>query len=140
MEVMLQPMSRRIRALRVKNYLLWYDSPDNTDYYLGRTFIPRTDHSSLTWLLEFKVSQEQLARWLEDAEGRKHRHADLHSRMLVEVGACDAFRSIVNLKVLVCGDVTTAQGLKLGQFIQNVDEAELLVSQWLQGCIIICQC
>ncbi|KAL5009058.1 hypothetical protein ScPMuIL_014639 [Solemya velum] len=35
-------------------------------YLLGRPFILRTDHSSLTWLLGFKNPQGQLARWMEE--------------------------------------------------------------------------
>ena len=35
-------------------------------YLLGRQFLVRTDHNSLTWLLNFKSPQGQLARWLEE--------------------------------------------------------------------------
>jgi hypothetical protein len=34
-------------------------------YLLGRTFTLRTDHSSLTWLKNFRHPEGQLARWLE---------------------------------------------------------------------------
>jgi hypothetical protein len=33
---------------------------------LGRHFTVRTDHNSLTWLMNFKEPQGQLARWLEE--------------------------------------------------------------------------
>jgi len=49
---------------------------------LGKPFVLRTDHSSLTWLLNFKEPQGQLARWMEELSqynivlrhrpGRKH--------------------------------------------------------------------
>ena len=32
-------------------------------YLLGRHFTVRTDHNSLTWLMNFKEPQGQLARW-----------------------------------------------------------------------------
>ncbi len=35
-------------------------------YLLGKPFTVRTDHSSLTWLLNFKQPQGQLARWIEE--------------------------------------------------------------------------
>jgi len=34
-------------------------------YLLGRQFLLRTDHGSLTWLWSFKEPEGQLARWLE---------------------------------------------------------------------------
>ena len=33
---------------------------------LGRKFLVRTDHNSLTWLLRFKYIEDQLARWLKE--------------------------------------------------------------------------
>ncbi|VDI27329.1 Hypothetical predicted protein [Mytilus galloprovincialis] len=60
-------------------------------YLLGREFIVRTDHSSLTWLLHFKEPQGQLARWLEELSqyhmtvkhrpGKRHQNADALSRL-----------------------------------------------------------
>lgn len=35
-------------------------------YLLGRKFLLRTDHGSLTWLFRFKYPEGQLARWLEE--------------------------------------------------------------------------
>ncbi len=35
-------------------------------YLLGRPFVVRTDHASLTWLLNFREPQGQLARWVEE--------------------------------------------------------------------------
>ena len=34
-------------------------------YLLGRKFLLRTDHGSLTWLFRFKVPEGQLACWVE---------------------------------------------------------------------------
>ncbi|VDH93239.1 Hypothetical predicted protein [Mytilus galloprovincialis] len=60
-------------------------------YLLGREFIVRTDHSSLTWLLHFKEPQGQLARWLEElsqyhmtvntGQVKRHQNADALSRL-----------------------------------------------------------
>ena len=59
-------------------------------YLLGRRFLLRTDHGSLTWLSNFKEPEGQLARWLERLQeydftiahrpGRKHQNADALSR------------------------------------------------------------
>ena len=55
-------------------------------YLLGRRFLLRTDHGSLTWLSNFKEPEGQLARWLERLQeydftiahrpGKKHQNAD----------------------------------------------------------------
>lgn len=55
-------------------------------YLLGRPFLIRTDHGSLTWLSNFKEPEGQLARWLECMQefdftishrpGQKHQNAD----------------------------------------------------------------
>ena len=55
-------------------------------YLLGRQFLLRTDHHSLTWLTYFKNPEGQLARWLEKLSeysfevvhrsGHKHNNAD----------------------------------------------------------------
>ena len=60
-------------------------------YLLGRSFILRTDHNSLIWLMNFKNIQGQLARWLEELaqynmviqhrSGKKHQNADALSRI-----------------------------------------------------------
>ena len=60
-------------------------------YLLGRHFTVRTDHNSLTWLMNFKEPQGQLARWLEELSqfnmeiqhrpGKKHANADALSRI-----------------------------------------------------------
>ncbi|XP_078799615.1 uncharacterized protein LOC144990300 [Oryzias latipes] len=59
-------------------------------YLLGRSFVLRTDHSSLRWLTRLKEPEGQLARWLEKlAEydfqvlhrpGKVHQNADALSR------------------------------------------------------------
>ena len=59
-------------------------------YLLGKQFILRTDHCSLTWLYNFKNPEGQLARWLEALQeynftiehrkGRLHGNADAMSR------------------------------------------------------------
>lgn len=60
-------------------------------YLLDREFTVRTDHSSLTWLLNFREPQGQLARWLEELSqyhmtvqhrpGKQHVNADALSRL-----------------------------------------------------------
>ena len=60
-------------------------------YLLGKPFLLRTDHGSLTWLKNFKEPEGQLARWLERLEefdfeithrqGKRHTNADALSRL-----------------------------------------------------------
>ncbi len=59
-------------------------------YLLGKKFLLRTDHNSLTWLFRFKHPEGQLARWLEELcqydfdiehrAGKHHSNADAMSR------------------------------------------------------------
>ena len=59
-------------------------------YLLGRSFIIRTDHSSLCWLTRMREPEGQLAHWLEKlaeynfqvihCPGRHHQNADALSR------------------------------------------------------------
>ena len=60
-------------------------------YLMGRRFLLRTDHGSLTWLPNFREPEGQLARWLERLQeldfeivhrrGKKHINADALSRL-----------------------------------------------------------
>ncbi|GFW02531.1 retrovirus-related Pol polyprotein from transposon 17.6 [Trichonephila clavipes] len=59
-------------------------------YFYGRRFLLRTDHASLTWLLNFKNPEGQIARWIQSLQeydakichrkGSAHENADAHSR------------------------------------------------------------
>lgn len=60
-------------------------------YLLGREFILRTDHGSLTWLHKFKEPDGQICRWLQQLgpynftiihrAGKQHANADALSRL-----------------------------------------------------------
>ncbi|GFU19190.1 retrovirus-related Pol polyprotein from transposon 412 [Trichonephila clavipes] len=41
-------------------------------YLYGRRFLLRTDHASLTSLLNFKNKEGQIARWIQRATGRRN--------------------------------------------------------------------
>ena len=70
-------------------------------YLLGRQFILRTDHGSLTWLHRFKDPDGQTCRWLQQLgsydfkivhrPGKKHSNADAMSRLPVESGTGSEF-------------------------------------------------
>ncbi|GFQ65149.1 retrovirus-related Pol polyprotein from transposon 412 [Trichonephila clavata] len=51
-------------------------------YLYGRKFLLRTDHASLAWLLNFKNTEGQIARWIQKLEEYdfeiKHRKGSLH--------------------------------------------------------------
>jgi len=100
-------------------------------YLLGKRFLVRTDHSSLTWLLNFKEPQGQIARWMEELSqydmdivhraGKKHANADALSRLLVDGG--DHYEHSVSLEVLPCGGCPkcTRAEEQWGGFIREVD-------------------
>jgi len=81
-------------------------------YLLGREFTIRTDHSSLTWLLNFKDPQGQLARWLETLSqyntvvthrpGKKHINADALSR-IPDKPPCKEMKPGMDISKLPCG-------------------------------------
>lgn len=68
-------------------------------YLWGRHFTVRTDHSSLTWIKNFKNSVGILARWLsiletydfkiEHRQGVKHANADAFSRIPIRRCPCE---------------------------------------------------
>lgn len=80
-------------------------------FLLGNPFIIRTDHSSLTWLLNFKEPQGQMARWIEYIfefkfqivfrPGKKHLNADSMSRT-PEPQLCANYNAQVPLEDLPC--------------------------------------
>ena len=67
-------------------------------YLYGRSFLLRTDHASLMWLLTFREPEGQLARWIEALQsydfevqhraGRLHCNADALSRRPCEASEC----------------------------------------------------
>ena len=82
-------------------------------YLLGRKFLVRTDHNSLTWLLRFKHIEGQLARWLEEISqfdmavihrpGLKHANADGMSRIPDEIPFCECYKAGSDPSTLPCG-------------------------------------
>jgi hypothetical protein len=102
-------------------------------YLLGRPFVIRTDHSSLTWLLRFKEPQGQLARWMEELSqfnmvlqhraGRKHANADALSRIpegeWFDAGSCE-----IRSGDLPCGGCKHCQRAdQWSAFTEDVDDA-----------------
>ncbi|MES9880179.1 MAG: RNase H-like domain-containing protein [Sedimenticola sp.] len=109
-------------------------------YILGRPFVLRTDHASLTWLLNFREPQGQLARWMEELsqynmilrhrEGRKHTNADALSRLITNETPCDTFSPAVKPEKLPCGGCKYCKRAydNWGSFVEEVDNAVPLVS------------
>ena len=83
------------------------------NYLLGRQFVERTDHNSLTWLLRFKTIEGQLARLLEALSeydmvvqhraGKKHGNVDGLSRRPDDIPRCDCYYAGSSLESLPCG-------------------------------------
>ena len=79
---------------------------------LGRNFLVRTDHNSLTWLMSFKNIEGQLARWMEELSqfymsvvhraGKLHANADALSRIPDELEYCPNYQSGMALSKLPC--------------------------------------
>ncbi len=86
----LTPAQRKYCTTRKELLALVAFTRQYRTYLLGRQFIVRTDHNSLTWLLRFKNIEGQLARWIEELaqynmqiqhrQGSKHGNADGLSR------------------------------------------------------------
>ena len=82
-------------------------------FLLGRSFIIRTDHNSLVWLLNFKNIEGQLARWIEELSqyrvilqhraGKDHSNADSLSRIPDNVDPCLEYKTGIPLHKLPCG-------------------------------------
>ena len=87
-------------------------------YLLGRSFLVRTDHNSLIWLMRFKNLEGQLARWLEaiaqfdfqikHRAGRSHGNADGLSR-LPEPDPCPFYDLDIDVRQLPCGGCSYCQ-------------------------------
>ena len=80
-------------------------------YLLDRQFVCRTDHNSLTWLISFKNTEGQLARWMEELvqfdmvvvvhrTGKLHVKADALSRIPDTGGYCPNHHAGVSLSAL----------------------------------------
>ena len=106
-------------------------------YLLGREFVLRTDHGSLTWLMRFKNADGQLARWLEELSqydmiikhraGKHHTNADYLSRPTGR-NNCDNFDR--TLKSLPCGGCSycTKVQKQWASFFEEVDDVVPLTS------------
>ena len=92
-------------------------------YLLGRKFLLRTDHNSLTWLLRFKYLEGQLARWLEELSqfdmtvvhrsGVKHGNADGMSEFLMMFSFAIVIKPDQNRKHFHVEDASTVQELTI---------------------------
>ena len=70
-------------------------------YLLSCRFLLRTNHNCLVWLMSFKNSEGQLARWLEELsqfdfqivhrQGKKHGNADGLSQIPLSELPCDCY-------------------------------------------------
>ena len=91
--------------------IVWF-TREYHHYLLRRSFIVRTDHRSLTWLMHFKQVEGQLAWWLEELSqfdmtiqhqaGWKHQNADSLS-WIPEEEYCNCYEAGIYLDDLPCG-------------------------------------
>ena len=81
-------------------------------YLLGRQFVCWTDRNNLTWLMSFKNTEGQLARWMEELAqfdmvvvlraGKLHVNADALSIIPETGGYCPHYRAGMSLSALPC--------------------------------------
>jgi hypothetical protein len=103
-------------------------------YLLGRPFLVRTNHGSLTWLLRFKQINGQLARWLEELSqfdmtiihrlGRLHNNADAMSHLPSPEDQCDCYHVGCTPEGLPCGSCDHCMRMhkQWHRFEQDVDD------------------
>ena len=135
MVVILTPEQRRYCTTRKELLAIIRFTRLFKHYLLGRQFTVRNDHSSLAWLLGFKETQGQLARWMEELcqydmvikhrPGKNHGNADGLSRIVEDETACPNYLSGVELTNLSCRGCKYCQKAHEAwtKFILDVDEA-----------------
>ncbi|XP_067358906.1 uncharacterized protein [Channa argus] len=116
-------------------------------YLLGTRFTLRTDHASLTWLLNFKQPEGQVARWLEILQeydfdiqhrpGRQHGNADALSRRPCLLDECRYCRRHEERELgPSAAAVTTGEGEPFSreqlQQHQEMDPVLAEVRSWLE--------
>lgn len=122
-------------------------------YLHGNRFLLRTDHASLTWLLNFKSPEGQVARWLETLQaydfeiqhraGRVHGNADALSRRPCAAEECrycwrqEERGQVVQKVAAVHARGEGGEWLALTQEQlkqqQKADSSLRLVSSWLEA-------
>ena len=108
----LTPTQRRYCTTRKELLAVLRFTREFRHYLLGRPFVVRTDHNSLTWLMSFKNIEGQLARWMEELSqfdmsvlhrlGKYHINADALSRIPDPLGYCPNYRAGTMLSRLPC--------------------------------------
>lgn len=112
-------------------------------YLYGQRFLLRTDHASLTWLLNFREPEGQLARWMETLQdydfqvqhrpGRLHANADALSRR-----PCDDCRHcqrqeerepVAPTVAAIRGDTASHQAPAAAPDVMEMDAVELRRAQ-----------
>jgi transposase InsO family protein len=109
----LTPLQRRYCTTRQELLALVTFTRHFRHYLLGRKFMVRTDHASLTWLTRFRYLEGQLARWCEELaqydmtiihrSGKLHQNADGLSRIPDKFEYCDCYEAGKSLASLPCG-------------------------------------
>ena len=108
----LTPTQRRYCTTRKELLAVLRFTREFRHYLLGRPFVVRTEHKSLTWLMSFKNIEVQLARWMEELSqfdmsvvhhpGKYHINADALSRIPDPLEYCPNYRAGTMLSRLPC--------------------------------------
>lgn len=140
----LTPAQRRYCTTRKELLAIIVFTRQFRSYLLGRQFTVRTDHSSLTWLLRFKMIEGQLARWLEELSqydliiqhraGNKHSNADGLSRRPDTLTPCNCYLAGADIASLPCGGCNYCARAQRtwGTFEEDVDNVIPLAVRSIQ--------
>ncbi|KAL0158975.1 hypothetical protein M9458_047051, partial [Cirrhinus mrigala] len=131
----LTPAQRRYCVTRRELLAVVFYTRQFRHYLLGKKFLLRTDHNSLTWLFRFKHPEGQLARWLEELcqydfdiehrAGKHHSNADAMSRCSGELSKmCNCYQAGKSVSDLPCGGCKHCQKLHdhWERFEEDVDD------------------
>ena len=109
-------------------------------YLLWRSFLARTNHASLTWLMRFRHVEGQLARWLEELsqydvqvvhrKGSLHSNVDGLSRIPAPEDTCLCYQAGRDLESLPCGGCTYCKRVHLQweRFHEEMDDVVPIAS------------
>ena len=108
----LSPAQKKYRTTRKELLAVVRFTRQFRHYLRGRQFFVRTDHSSLAWLMRFKLLSGMLARWVEELsqydmiivhrKGKNHTNADSLSRIPQIDPVCNCYFAGCSVSDLPC--------------------------------------
>ena len=110
-------------------------------YLISQKFTLRTDHGSLTWLMNFKEPEGQIARWLERLQelnfdvvhrrGSAHRNADALSRLPCRQCGRESHETPTTAEVAVA--TLQLPDSQAGESLRQMQLEDPVIAPFLQG-------